>query len=130
MRIGIDARELLGRPTGVGRYLQEVLNAWPIESGTFHDVRLYVPSSNGKPERQRTARLLDAYTTAFVEVGGGAGTLWEQVHLPRRIARDRVDVFFSPAYSTPLRFKGPKVVVLHDLSFCVHPEWFSAREGF
>ena len=28
MRIGIDTRELTGRPTGVGRYLGELLGAW------------------------------------------------------------------------------------------------------
>lgn len=28
MRVAIDARELQGQPTGVGRYLSEILQAW------------------------------------------------------------------------------------------------------
>jgi hypothetical protein len=28
MRIAIDARELAGKPTGVGRYLSQILSAW------------------------------------------------------------------------------------------------------
>jgi hypothetical protein len=28
VRIAIDCRELVGRPTGVGRYLSELFNAW------------------------------------------------------------------------------------------------------
>ena len=28
MRVGIDTRELMGRATGVGRYLGELLSAW------------------------------------------------------------------------------------------------------
>src|SRR5262249_45308920 len=34
-----------------------------------------------------------------------------------------------PAYSMPLRSKVPAVVVIHDLSFVAHPEWFRLREG-
>ena len=42
MRIGIDARELAGRPTGVGRYLLEILGAWA-EAGIQerHELVLY-----------------------------------------------------------------------------------------
>jgi hypothetical protein len=28
MRIAVDVRELIGKPTGVGRYLREILRAW------------------------------------------------------------------------------------------------------
>ena len=28
MRIAIDAREIVGKPTGVGRYLSQILSAW------------------------------------------------------------------------------------------------------
>jgi len=32
MRIAIDARELTGKPTGVGRYLASLLSAWSREA--------------------------------------------------------------------------------------------------
>ena len=32
LRIGIDARELLGEATGVGRYLDELLRRWTARS--------------------------------------------------------------------------------------------------
>ncbi len=38
-------------------------------------------------------------------------------------------VLFSPAYSTPLLTKVPRVVALHDISFAARPEWFGWREG-
>ncbi len=47
----------------------------------------------------------------------------------RAVARDHVDVFFSPAYTTALRLNVPAVVAIHDVSFVAHPEWFGAREG-
>src|SRR5262249_23431788 len=38
-------------------------------------------------------------------------------------------LFFSPAYSMPLRPAVPTVVAIHDVSFLAHPEWFRTREG-
>ncbi len=60
---------------------------------------------------------------------GPGGTWWEQVKLPRAAAADRLDVFFSPAYTAPLRLSVPTVVAIHDISFVAHPEWFTVREG-
>ena len=42
MRIGIDARELTGKPTGVGRYLSGLLAEWVGEPRSpQHDFVLY-----------------------------------------------------------------------------------------
>jgi glycosyltransferase involved in cell wall biosynthesis len=54
--------------------------------------------------------------------------LWEQVTLPRAASADALDAFFSPAYTTPLRLRVPRVVAIHDVSFFAHPEWFPARQ--
>ena len=37
MRIGVDARELLGRPTGVGRYPAELLACWSRQPAAAQD---------------------------------------------------------------------------------------------
>src|ERR1019366_6313199 len=62
-------------------------------------------------------------------VPGAGGTWWEQMQLPGAAAADRLDVWFSPAYTAPLRLAIPTVVAIHDLSFVAHPEWFRFREG-
>src|SRR5262249_18541315 len=62
-------------------------------------------------------------------VGGPATTWWEQIAAPRVARSDRLDVWFAPAYSAPLRLGVPTVVAIHDLSFVAHPEWFRLREG-
>src|SRR3954470_20233718 len=42
MRLGIDARELSGNPTGVGRYLGGLLREWTAPDATHeHEVVLY-----------------------------------------------------------------------------------------
>ena len=122
MRIGIDARELAGHMTGVGRFLGSLLREWSQSSvAGQHEFVLYAPEPIGVA--------LDARRFRTREVSGATGTWWEQMRLPGAIAGDALDVFFAPAYTAPLRMKVPVVVVIHDLSYVAHPEWFRLREG-
>jgi glycosyltransferase involved in cell wall biosynthesis len=122
MRIGIDARELSGQPTGVGRYLAALLHEWARdERAKTHEFVLYAPNA--------LAIDLDRRRFATRLVAGGAGTWWEQVRLPPVASADHLDAFFAPAYTAPLRLNVPTVVTIHDLSYVVHPEWFGLREG-
>ncbi len=121
MRIGIDTRELGGRPTGVGRYLAGLLREWAVdERARRHDFVLYAaePPAMGIDER---------FSTQLIR--GAGGTWWQQVQLPKVAAADRLDVFFAPAYTVPLRLCVPTVVAIHDVSYLAHPEWFRRREG-
>jgi glycosyltransferase involved in cell wall biosynthesis len=120
MRIGVDARELCGRPTGVGRYLAGLIGEWS-GGAQRHEFVLYAPSEIAMP--------LDTRRFATRAVPGSGGTWWEQVAAPRVAVRDHLDVWFAPAYSAPLRLRVPTVVAIHDLSFVAHPEWFQLREG-
>ena len=122
MRIGIDARELSGRVTGVGRYLAGLLCEWSgSERARTHEFVLYGP--------EQPALTLDTRRFATRIVPGSGGTWWEQMQLPASVAADHLDVFFAPAYTAPLRLRVPTVVTIHDVSFAAHPEWFRLREG-
>jgi glycosyltransferase involved in cell wall biosynthesis len=120
LRIGVDARELLGDATGVGRYLGELMRRWTARADA--DVRrfiLYVPAALQRSFPGTDVRVL----------GGGGGTWWEQTTLSAAVRREAPDVFFAPAYTAPLGLAVPLVVTIHDVSFSRHPEWFSFREG-
>ena len=121
LTIGIDARELLGQTTGVGRYLGELLRRWTArpDAATRRFV-LYAP----EPLTAEFAR----ETTAHRRIGRGRGTWWEQTSLRRAVQRDAPDVFFAPAYTAPLGLRVPLAVTIHDVSFLAHPEWFRPRE--
>ena len=121
MRIGVDARELCGHPTGVGRYLGGLLHEWAATRGLPHEFVLYAHEATSLP--------LDTRRFATRLVPGSPGTWWEQVSAPRAAARDHLDVWFAPGYTAPLRLQVPTVVAIHDLSFVAHPEWFGMREG-
>lgn len=122
MKILVDARELAGRPTGVGRYLAELLQRWNVPAVTqAHEFVLCAPALPASAH---------APSWRTVETGEGpAGTLWEQWTLPRVVSRERPDVLFCPAYTAPLIATVPVVVTIHDISFVAHPEWFTFREG-
>lgn len=47
--------------------------------------------------------------------------LWEQVALPARAARDRLQVFHAPGYTAPLALRAPVVLLVHDLIALTHP---------
>jgi glycosyltransferase involved in cell wall biosynthesis len=131
MRIAVDARELAPHPTGVGRYLLEILQAWvDAPDAADCDVTLLVPTDldlaalrlHGPGLHQAGARI-----QARVVAGGG-GTAWEQLRLPFAVLAG-FDVFYGPAYSAPLFVGPPTVITVHDVSFAAHPEWFRPREG-
>ena len=120
MRIGIDARELCGKATGVGRHLSGLLGAWSSDAAASrHTFVLYAHERIDVPLKNAELRVLP----------GSPGTIWEQRILPHAAGDDRLDVFFAPGYTAPLILKTPTVVLVHDVSFAAHPEWFGWKEG-
>src|SRR5436190_22438655 len=108
MRVAIDARELRGKPTGVGRFVAELLGAWKtMPEASAHEFIELTPGDNASD----------------------SGTLWEQMVLPALVRDARADVLFAPAYTGPLFPPVPMVVAIHDVSYAAHPEWFAWREG-
>jgi len=121
MRVAVDVRELCGRPTGVGRYLTGLLEAWSDHAAAQrHQWALYAHARPALPDR---------WDEHFRLVEGGGGTMWEQRSLPAALRTHRPDVLFAPGYTAPLTVPAPVVLTVHDVSFFAHPEWFSFREG-
>jgi glycosyltransferase involved in cell wall biosynthesis len=110
-RLAVDARELRpGVRTGIGRYLREVLRGaslegWPCVAYGDAGARLDPPLPGVD------WRLLDTSWTQW----------WDQVRLPRALARDAADVFLSPYYKGPLSAPCPVVLTIHDLFFIGYP---------
>ena len=131
LRIGVDARELLGAATGVGRYLGELLLRWTSGSnGDRHQFLLYSPEPLpiNLPATLVEQRIVSPNVSARL-LRSVRGTWWEQIQLRRAAAVDGLDVFFAPAYTAPALSGIPLAVTIHDISFVAHPEWFRFREG-
>ncbi len=131
IRLGVDARELLGETTGVGRYLGELLRRWIARpDSATREFILYSPEPlrlwgmwGQTPMAEPEHRGLTPHV-----VPGGRGTWWEQTSLRAAARRDRLDVFFAPAYTAPVPLGIPVAVTIHDISFIAQPRWFRPRE--
>lgn len=112
MIIGVDARELQrGARTGIGRMVEAVIRETPNVSRDVQLV-LYADSST---------RLEIASTSVDYRVLDQPFTLWfDQVELPRAMASNKVDAFWSPYYKAPLSSPCPTVVTIHDVLFLKH----------
>jgi glycosyltransferase involved in cell wall biosynthesis len=123
MRVAIDARELQGDRTGVGRYLAGLLDTWE-RLPSAHE---FVLCASGPI--QRTAGGDNVRTLVRPGWTGTAGTVWEQLTLPGLVRESGAHVLFAPGYTGPVFCPVPMVVAIHDVSFAAHPEWFGSREG-
>jgi glycosyltransferase involved in cell wall biosynthesis len=122
LRIGVDAREIIGDATGVGRYLGELLQRWTARpDADTRKFTLFVPGARSLP-------LPAAHVDVRILPTTHAGTWWEQTALRSAVRREPLDVFFAPAYTAPLGLNVPLALTIHDVSFLAHPEWFRPRE--
>jgi glycosyltransferase involved in cell wall biosynthesis len=123
LRVGIDARELQGRPTGTGRYLRNLLRQW-----TRDGEDRFFAYVNGPAPPEAVLRH-DRVCLRTVGDGRTRGLLWQERDLPPAVRADAPDVFFSPAYSCPLRLGIPRVTAVHDLSFFSYPSDFALLDA-
>lgn len=121
MTIGIDARSLIGERAGVGRYLRNLLeNLSRIDEENQYV--LYVHEETGgvidQPnfsEKKISLPFIENYFT------------WLHLRLPPELFTHRIDVFHFPFYTMPLLVNHRSVVTIHDITFDLHPEWFSLK---
>jgi alpha-1,3-rhamnosyl/mannosyltransferase len=112
MIIGVDVRELQrGVRTGIGRMVEAFIN----EASTVSpDARLVLFADS-------STRLERASSSADYRTLAQPFTLWfDQIELPRAIARNHIDVFWSPYYKSPLYSPCPTVITIHDVLFLRH----------
>ncbi len=122
MRIGVEGRTLQGERYGVARYLVNLLrNLLELEGEEEYLLYLSEPIA---PLDFSSPRL------RLEVLGRAPGLTWRHLRLPLAMRRDKVDLHYSPSYFLPLVKVCPSVVVVHDITFKVHPEWFAKDRRF
>ena len=119
MIIGVDARELEGKPTGVGIYLRNILERIELPRGT--QVQLYF-------KNEIPAGLSIQNIETILLRSAGSNLMWQQWTLSRELTKRKVALLFSPTSGCPWYFGGLQIVTVHDLSFFLYPGWFSTKE--
>jgi glycosyltransferase involved in cell wall biosynthesis len=123
LRIGINALYMI--PGGVGGteiYLRSLLQALD-NLATPHQFFVFV--------NRETMATLTPPSKQFEVIDTGVRAAnrpwrlaWEQLALPGRLRRRKIDVLLNPGFTAPVAAPCPSVTVFHDLQHKRHPEYF------
>ena len=117
MRLVIDGRRLTAERTGVGRYLELLLQDWATSGPPLPETLVVLRDRGG------LSRLpLGPGMRAEVVGGRWPGLLWERFGLGRRLGRG--DILFAPANLVPWGWRGKTVLSMHDALLEVMPGTF------
>jgi glycosyltransferase involved in cell wall biosynthesis len=123
MNIAIDARSLENNKTGVSRYLSGLLRYW--KNNREHKFILYfkdrIPDDSFLKSDNFELRLLKN------PFGFSSNFFFQHFLLFYYLKKDKVNFFFSPFYLKPFYCPVKSSVVLHDISYEVHSEWFDFK---
>lgn len=123
LRIGFDAKRFFANQTGLGNYsrfvVQNLIRFFP-----EHQYLLYSPHLSGlSPDIASHARVRTPETW-MQQIWP---LLWRTVLLSGMLQNDHADVYHGLSNELPLgigRFKGKKVVTIHDLIFLRYPHYY------
>lgn len=122
MRVAFGATAFLGTLTGVGQYAYHLARGLQ----TQPDIDLWCFYGRGfdREVSQRTPRISGGLRASLRRYLPGAYRMKrfaEQLHFDRDVRTLRPDVYHEPI-PLPLRFRGPTVITVHDLSWIRYPE--------
>ncbi len=125
--IGINGRCIEGQPTGVGRYLSNLLHCRGKNSEQHHHFIIYTKSGTTViDDFLRTHPCFEVKKIRTLNLPWSKkGLGWEQLFLAAELSQNMPDVFFSPLYKTPWYCRPACVQTIHDVSYEAHPEWFN-----
>jgi glycosyltransferase involved in cell wall biosynthesis len=112
--VAVDLRALVPELTGIGVYTRSLLLALAAR-GNFRFVGMAHRPPRGAGELRDAGIAIEHHEMPL-------GVLWQQLELPRRLARRDVDLFWSPLITLPLRCPVPAVATVHDLTVLLYPE--------
>jgi len=123
MEIIINGRTLEGKPTGVGRYLSNLLNNWG-QQYSQHKYNIFFKDEIPKDEYLKKNSITTRITSSIGMIN--KGPIWENIFLPLSARKvQNPDIYFSPTYTLPIiPIKAKNVVTIFDISYIAHPEWF------
>lgn len=125
MKIGIDARLLERRMTGIGRYIANLVRHLPaVDRQNEYILFSYRPIAGFDAPNMRNVATADIPAEGKLQKIQSA--FWVNVTLPRFLAKEKIDVFFSPNSVVPFRkTKTKNVIVVHDVFHLVDPSFHS-----
>jgi glycosyltransferase involved in cell wall biosynthesis len=121
MRIGFDATPLAAPKTGIGYYVENLVQALAA-TGEIEEILLF---SNLPPRFDGSQPPGTRWPERFLFP---KRALWMQGLLPLLIARERPDLTHYPNFNAPAWHRHPFVATFHDMVLFRHPEFFTWKK--
>lgn len=117
MRIAIDISHSQKIQTGIGTYAENIISNLKKLDNENQYFYFKAPSLSQKKS------FITRFINAFLDMS------WRQIILPLKLLFQKIDIYYSPAYYSPLFSPAKVVVVIHDLIFLkfkeeYHPFWY------
>lgn len=121
MRIGVNGWRMIGRRTGVGRYVLNLVEQFDSQllCGRADGVTLYVPEPLGEEARRLPQGVSPRVVGPQMRL-----LLWENLCMSREV---RDDVLLCPSYTRPLLTRARTVVTTHDATMHMRPDLYPGR---
>jgi glycosyltransferase involved in cell wall biosynthesis len=127
MRIGFDAKRAFNNGTGLGNYSRFVINGL-LKYFPEHEYFLFTPKI--KPEFDHFFK--DGSNVKIVTpeslLGKTFSSLWRTYSIAEMCNELKLDVFHGLSNELPMgieKFKGKKIVTIHDLIFLRYPDYYN-----
>ena len=113
LKILVDIREIGPRQTtGIGRFVKNFLDN--LEPRERENILLIGDSDSCEEAYHKKFRVITVKNIPVV-------FLFDQLIIPFVIAKEKIDVFFSPYYKIPFFASSKKIITIHDLYFLDRP---------
>ena len=120
MIIGIDASASGFKSTGTGRYIDCLVEQLKI---TDNEIRIFPSFTDGKTYRGKHVKKV----SLSKKLNGLNRHYYRMFGLTREMEELKVDCGIFPNYFVSNYFSKPAAIVIHDLSFITHPQFYSKK---
>ncbi|MCP4723456.1 MAG: glycosyltransferase family 4 protein [bacterium] len=120
MKIGINT-SFINLKSGIGTYVNNLVQNLQLIQNDNDQYFFFLSKDSYCPENFNEKRN-DVFKINIPQYNSIRKVLWEQLSMPGRIDKLKIDVFHSPAYISPVFLKASSIITFLDLTFVKFPE--------
>ncbi|MEY2828818.1 MAG: hypothetical protein RIQ33_676 [Bacteroidota bacterium] len=123
MNIGFDAKRAMMNKTGLGNYSRSVIHALSTNFPS-HQYYLYSPAPKHQLFENGSSNIHFEHPTSWHKL---ASSLWRSNFMVNQFDAKKLSVYHGLSNELPFsisKFKGKKIVTIHDLIFLRYPTWY------
>ena len=120
MRIAVDCYEVGALATGVGQSIENVL---------FELVPMMPENEFIALSREPIERYVPPNMTQHVLSPDKGYFRWQNGPFQRKLKQIQPDILIASNYTLPVLSRWKSILIVHDVSFVSHPEWYSTKES-